>query len=470
MFIYLFTNFLTRLACNCGNMTLSITLNEQKVIGLLRQFVQEAELGAHALTTKEVQDVPQLPRDVASLGDEVVAGNWRKSLQLLSGFAINNSDSLTAMKYSICRQRYLESIDTLFSTSSNNIHFKKGLKEPSKEELMKFVNPDQLKLVANNLKSLEKLCTQDDYFKYSFLISCPDLKTHPNYSDWSIESGRLNTASEVCQLAMKAKYSSLLDRHYGPAKKPKQCNRLLQLVAKGFLYEKCENFFQKQGSSSDSKRCFSELGEMLDVYSWLEQLPEESFQAFPHIVSLCIEEQTCIRSTKDHHDSPQELQNGHLPHNSGDTENIVTVTENGKAATEQPEGVVNRYDDDQVDAVQERKYQHSKLAAETGSHVTREKKAVHQLASHSNTGLATVAEHIAPREIYTPENCQIQVEPLVNSSTPKPSHSKHVMLLPATSPIHRDDEALDYGPYHTPTSLKKAVTALKRPKDMEVFV
>ena len=31
---------------------------------------------------------------------------------------------------------------------------------------------EQLKLVAIHLKSLEELCSQEDYFKLSFLISC----------------------------------------------------------------------------------------------------------------------------------------------------------------------------------------------------------------------------------------------------------------------------------------------------------
>jgi len=457
-------------------MTSSVTLNEHKVIGLLRQFVQEAELEARTLTTEEVQDVPQLPGDVASLRNQIVAGNWSKALQLLNSFTINNySDSLTAMKYSICRQKYLESIDTLFSSSGNNIHFKKDHKEPTKEELVKFVSPEQLKLVASNLKSLEKLCSQEDYFKYSFLISCPNLKTHPNYSDWTVESGRLNTASEVCRLAMKLKHSSLFDRHYRPTTKPKQCNRLLQLVAKGFLYEKCENFFKQQRSD---KMYYSELGEMLDIYSWLEQLPKETFQVSPHIVSLCIEEEYCIQSTDGHHDGPQELQNGHLLPKSGDAENTV-VTENSKVATvrfNQPEEIGTA--DNPLNHVgcgdkhvQEKKHQHSKLGTETKSHVTEEeaKKAVidsHQPTPRSDTGTsATAVEHIAPRDIYTPENCHIQVEPLVNSSTPKPSHSKHVVVLPVTSPIHCDDEAPDYGPYHTPTSLRKQV---KRPEDIEV--
>jgi len=462
-------------------MTSSVTLNEQKVISLLRQFVHEAELKAHALTAEEVQDVPQLPGDIASLRDQIVAGNWNKALQLLKSFTINNSDSLTAMKYSICRQRYLESIDTLFSSSSGtNIHFKKGLKEPSKEELMKCVNPEQLKLVASNLKSLEKLCSQEDYFKYSFLISCPDLKTHPNYSNWTVESGRLSTASEVCHLGMKLKHSSLFDRHYGPTTKPKQCNRLLQLLAKGFLYEKCEKFLLQQRNDSDNETFYSGLGEMLDLYSWLEQLTKEAFQVSPHIVSLRIEEECCVRSTDDQHDGPQELPNGHLLRNS-------VVIENGKAATVrlgQPERVGTEKSplnhlgggDDQVAIMQEEKHQHSKLATciETKSLVTEEtKKAVidsHQPSPQSdavNTA-PPATEHIAPRDIYTPENCHIQVEPLVNSSTPKPSHSKHVVMLPVTSPIHCDNEAPGYGPYHTPTSLRKQVAAIKMPEDIEV--
>ena len=61
------------------------------------------------------------------------------------------------------------------------------------------------------------------------------------------------------------------------------------------------------------------------------------------------------------------------------------------------------------------------------------------------------------RDVFTPDNCQIEIQPVVNSSTPKPSHGKHVVELPIISPIDRDKEVLDYGPYHTPTTLRRQV-------------
>ena len=72
------------------------------------------------------------------------------------------------------------------------------------------------------------------------------------------------------------------------------------------------------------------------------------------------------------------------------------------------------------------------------------------------------SDHLQQRDVFTPENCHTETQPMVNSSTPKPSRGKHVVELPVTSPIDRDKEAPDYGPYHTPTSIRKEVLTKNR--------
>ena len=448
----------------------SVILNEQKVIELLRQFIKEADLEACSILADNEQDLHQVPKVITSLRNEIAGGNWSKALQLVNSLTVSSSD-LASMKYSICKQRYLESINTLFT---NKVHLEGKLKTLGKDKIVKHVNPEQLKLVATHLKSLEELCSQEDYFKLSFLVSCPDLKTHPSYSDWNVQLGRSQTASSVCQQAMKLMYPSLLNNHRLPVKRS---NRLLQLVTKGILYEKCEELLQhKTGFNKEYNR---EHGEILDLHSWLAQLPGEVFRRPIHKLSLCVEEQCRVKSGCNSSSVQQFVpsNNGHnhvsttpsalsLPEN----EKKMIKNENGTAAmtTHHPQDVVE--DDKQTkedvtdgDNVSLQTEQHHNAEEDTKAstkyHLTQEiKTEINGYDGNPQQPQKTdTSGDLRKRDISTPENCQIEVQPMVNSSTPKPSHGKRVVELPITSPIDRDKEALDYGPYHTPTSLRRQV-------------
>ena len=447
----------------------SVILNEQKVIGLLRQFIKEAELEASSKLADNEQDLPQIPKVLTSLHNEIAAGNWSKALQLVNSLAVSSSD-LASMKYSICKQRYLESINILFT---NKIQLDGKSKTLGKDKLVKHVNPEQLKLVAIHLKSLEELCSQEDYFKLSFLISCPDLKTHPSYSNWDVQSGRSQTASSVCQQAMKLKYPALLNNHCLPGSRSKTSNRLLQLVARGILYEKCEKLLlQHQMGSNKEYNC--EFGKILDLHSWLGQLPDEVFRIPMHKLSLCIEGQ--YKSGYNPSSPVQQfvLSNGHshvtaTPSALGllpeviENENTVIKNENGTAAmtTHHPQEVVedDKKTKEDITDGDDVTLHHQNAEEDTKAyHLTQEiKTEINGYDDNPEQPQKTNTGDLHKRDVFTPENCQIEVQPVVNSSTPKPSHGKHMVELPITSPIDRDKEALDYGPYHTPTSLRKQV-------------
>ena len=454
----------------------SVILNEQKVIGLLRQFIKEAELEAcNVLAGTEQQSLPKVPKVITSLHNEIAAGNWSKALQLVNSLAVSSSD-LASMKYSICKQRYLESINTLFA-NTNKVQPEGKLKTLGKDKIIKHVNPEQLKLVAIHLKSLEELCSQEDYFKLSFLISCPDLKTHPSYSDWNVQSGRYQTASSVCQQAMKLKYPN---NHCLPVGRSKTSNRLLQLVAKGTLYEECEELLQHQSGSNKEHNC--EHGEILDLHSWLAQLPDEVFQIPMHKLSLCIEEQCRVKSGCNPSSPVQQFvpSNGHshvtatpsalsLPEVI-ENERTMIKNENGSAAMtiHYPQEVVEddtktKEDITDGDNVTVQKERHQNAEEDTKAlakyHLTQEiKTEINGYDDNLQQPQKTdTSGDLRKRDVFTPDNCQIEIQPVINSSTPKPSHGKHVVELPITSPIDRDKEALDYGPYHTPTSLRRQV-------------
>lgn len=469
-------------------MAAPVILSEQKVIDLLRNFIKETELEPRwILANSEQQDLPQLPEVITSLRNEIVVGNWNKALQLISSLAVGSSD-LSSMKYSICKQRYLESINTLFSSK---VQLDEKFKTLGKDEIVKYVNPEQLKLVATHLKSLEGLCSQEDYFKLSFLISCPDLKTHPSYSNWSVESGRLETASSVCQQALKLKYSSLFDNHCLPSSRPKRSNRLLQLVAKGILYEKCESLLLQQHQTGSSKGFCCEHGEILDVHSWLAQLPNETFQTPMHKLSLCVVEQCCVKHVSSCDPLPPVHQrfapsDGHnhltatmasavsLPDEVREAEKTLMTDENGIAAVniQHTQEVVGDdikakeaavIDDGDHVTMQKGCYQNAEEDTEgsTNYHLTQEIK-TNGYSDLQQPQKTDTSDHLQQRDVFTPENCHTEVQPMVNSSTPKPSRSKHVVELPVTSPIDRDKETADYGPYHTPTSLRKEIITKNR--------
>ena len=447
----------------------SVILNEQKVIGLLRQYIKEAELETSSLLADNAQhDLPEVPKVITSMHNEIAAGHWSKALQLVNSLVVSGSD-LASMKYSICKQRYLESIDALFISK---VQLEGKLKTLGKDKIVKHVNPEQLKLVATNLKSLEGLCSQEDYFKLSFLISCPDLKTHPSYSDWNVQSGRSQTASSVCQHAMKLKYPALLDKCHFPVTRSRRTNRLLQLVARGILYEKCEKLLlqHQTGSNGGHDRKHDEI---LDLHSWLALLPGESFQMPMHKLSLCIEEQCHVKPA--HNSSSPVRCNGH--NHITATPSTVSLGEKERTAMENENGTAGVTTHCLQEVVEDDKQTKKDISdgynitlqkengeegtkALTNYHLKQEIKP-DDINGYGNNPQQTqktdASEDLHKRDIVTPENCQMELQPLVSSSTPKPLHGKHMVEFPVTSPIDRDKEATDYGPYHTPTSLRRQV-------------
>ena len=455
----------------------SVILSEKKVIGLLRQFVREAGVEpCSMLVDGEQQEVPKI---ITLLHDEIMDGNWSKALRLINSLAVSVAD-LSSMKYSICKQRYLESINMLFSSK---IQLEGKLKALGKDEIVKLVNPEQLKLVAVHLKSLEGLCSQEDYFKLSFLISCPDLKTHPNYSNWSVQLGRFQTASSVCRQVLELKYPALLD-NYLPASKPKRSNRLLQLVAKGLLYEKCENLLQHRGGSDKEYNC--EEGKFLDVCSWLTHLPDEVLHVPVHKLSLCIEEQCYVKSGVGHNPSSSAQQfvpsNDHdhvataastvSPSEAEEDEKTLIKDDNGIAAVNAQEVVEDdkktkedTTNEGNVTLQKRRQNTEEDTEGLTKYHVTQEINTEingYDDNPQQSQKSYTHGDYLQRRDVITPDNCHIEVQPVVNSSTPKPSHGKQTVELPITSPIDRDREAPDYGPYYTPTSLRKQIVTKNR--------
>ena len=451
----------------------SVILNEQKVIGLLRQYIKEAELETSSIFADNVQqDLPEVPKVITSMHNEITAGHWSKALKLVNSLAISDSD-LASMKYSICKQRYLESIDELFISK---VQLEGKLKTLGKDEIVKHVDPEQLKLVATYLKSLEGLCSQEDYFKLSFLISCPDLKTHPSYSDWNVQLGRSQTASSVCQYAIKLKYPALLDKYHFPVTRSKRSNRLLQLVARGILYEKCEKLLLQHQAGNDGGHDHKHY-EILDLHGWLAHLPGEAFQVPMHKLSLCIEEQCPVKPPA-HNSSPPVQCNGHNHVTATpSTASLVEVGEKERTTMENGNGTAGVTAHRLQEVVEDDKQTKKDVAGrynvtlqkENGEEGTKALTKYHlkqeikpdDINGYDNnlqrTQKADATGDLHKRDIVTPENCQMELQPRVSSSTPKPSHGKQMVEFPVTSPIDRDKEATDYGPYHTPTSLRKQV-------------
>ena len=230
----------------------TIELNRRGLIKLLRDLLGHAQLMQSMVALeRETGLVPdEYPAELLFFRDLVLEGEWSEVVNLVQ--LLSHSESYSDVMYAIERQRFLELLHT------------QG--QPSPPPAAPYPAPRKGE-IQEHLQRLERLCPdRTEFATLSCLITLPNLTDHPVFSDWEVKASRHQLFQCVGRKMAEAIYHSAVDRIFPLSSAGDLASdRLVQLLAKGLLYEQCEatvtdHFTGTQGQPQgivDLQKCIS---------------------------------------------------------------------------------------------------------------------------------------------------------------------------------------------------------------------
>ena len=248
----------------------SVTLAEADVLQILRDFLEE---GGHAeclgaLERSAAIAPHDLPTELRFVRELVLSGRWEELMKFLQPLSeLREEGEFVKCHYAVVRQQYLESL-----VWESNVEGKEG--DSTGRENKRLQN------IVGHLQQLEQLCpTKEDYSNLCYLLTVPSFTAHSKYSNWSMHSARLECFYTVGSWVARVLYPGLTLK-LSPVSRELASNRLIQLLAKGLLYEECESVcLQRSGVAGTTS-------EIMNLCSWLQHQPDSAFQVAPTQLSL----------------------------------------------------------------------------------------------------------------------------------------------------------------------------------------
>ena len=205
----------------------TIKLRRSGLLKLLRDFLGHAQLTQSMVALeKEAGLAPdEYPAELLFFRDLILEGEWSEVVNLVQLLA--HSDSYSDVMYAVERQRFLELL-----------HIQR---QPSPPPPGLCPAPGRGE-IQEHLQRLERLCpSRTEFATLSCLITLPNLTDHPVFSDWEVKASRHQLFQCVGRRMAEAIYHSAVERVFPlHASGDLAADRLVQLVAKGLLYEQCE--------------------------------------------------------------------------------------------------------------------------------------------------------------------------------------------------------------------------------------
>ena len=205
----------------------TIELNRRGLIKLLRDLLGHAQLTQSMVALeRETGLLPdEYPAELLFFRDLVLEGEWSEVVNLVQ--LLSHSESYSDVMYAIERQRFLELLHT------------QG--QPSPPPAAPYPAPRKGE-IQEHLQRLERLCPdRTEFATLSCLITLPNLTDHPVFSDWEMKASRHQLFQCVGRKMAEAIYHSAVDRIFPLSSSGDLASdRLVQLLAKGLLYEQCE--------------------------------------------------------------------------------------------------------------------------------------------------------------------------------------------------------------------------------------
>ena len=270
--------------------TSKVVLNEKDVSLLLRDFLEENGQYECLVAFERSTGLypPSLSAELVSLREIILWGNLdelqKRIFEPLQN--MGEESELRKCKYVIAKQRYLE---TLLE-----------------------VNSDKADLLKQQLAEVEDLCPSPEEFRVLFsLLTLPSLSTSPDYKHWTIQKGRLQCFHQLASwiskvLGMRAHLIPPQTSSHPPEQRlPK--TRLVQLLAKGLLYEQCEAICAHPTTTSTGEATERGSGDgsikLLDLYNWIKHQPDSAFQLPPSTLQLQVRSKSGASSAESREES-----------------------------------------------------------------------------------------------------------------------------------------------------------------------
>ena len=244
---------------NEARMLSRVVLQQGELLRAVIQFLQETGL-VHSMRALEQESgltAEPLSVEMYCLRDMALRGQWHHIFKFLSPLEGVKGVDIEEIRIKVCKQEFLEqlrgtSVDTK-STFELVEHYKK------------------LVLTLQQLSTLG--LSETEHRNLSLLLTLPETALQQEFKYWSIPGARLQLADEIMQVISKV----LGDKNEGegngsgsPSSQP-ECDmkkdtkgRLVQLMAKGLLYEKCEKTLLTDSCSNNINN-----SQMLDISSML---------------------------------------------------------------------------------------------------------------------------------------------------------------------------------------------------------
>ena len=221
-----------------------VAVQEKELLELVRGFLEEQGLVEAMRLVETASGVrPNFSQEVSFLRELVLSGQWESVHQYLT--PLKTAAGYSSCCFLVCKQQFLE---LLVNHEEASLQEKEG----------------RLNTVLNEM---QQVCpSRDDFSSLLFLLTLPLLHSHPDYKHWTVMGARLALFHSLADFLHQNLYTT-------PPFPPRghSHHRLVQLVAKGLLYEHCEEMCSTHGAAQPSD------SSVLDLWAWMQQQPASSF-------------------------------------------------------------------------------------------------------------------------------------------------------------------------------------------------
>ena len=247
----------------------TVLVNERDILLLLRNFLEENGQYECLIPFERSTGVypPSLPVELVSLREIILWGNLDElQKHIFEPFRdLGEEGELRKCKYAIAKQRYLEALVE--------------------------VNPDKADMLKRHLSEVDELCPSPNEFQVLMsLLTLPSFADSPEYKSWTVQKGRLECFHTLATwiskvLGANAKLTPPISLQSPEQRLSK--SRLVQLITKGLLYERCEDMCAHP-HSGHARGQLNDGSKVLDLYNWIKHQPDSAFQLSPSMLQLQI--------------------------------------------------------------------------------------------------------------------------------------------------------------------------------------
>ena len=237
---------------------------------------------------ENVLERSSFPPELAALREQSLQGKWDQVVEYLNAFSgCSDKEGLDRCLYLAERQKYFEILHHI--ENSIRSKFRLGYSLPGNGVVLSSKEIEGTKnLIQHQLSVLEGLSPSvEEFHSLKCLFCSSSFSSSKDFATWELHSGRLETFYRIGEWVSKVLYLTVTFprklRNERNLAEEDSCS-LLRLIAKGLLYEQCEQLCRLRCGEGDVE----DPSKLLDLSSWMQQQPDSSFQTFPSEIVLIV--------------------------------------------------------------------------------------------------------------------------------------------------------------------------------------